>query len=309
MLRAIVRLCLRFPWPTLLAVIGVAIAGIFSLLHANYDVFPNFAPPIVTVYTVVPGLTPQDIESLVTTPIEHAVNGTPGLANLRSQSSAGLSVVTATFHGNTGLYRDRELVAQRIAAAASLLPANARPVMPAPESAAGNVLDVGLTSNRLSLMQLTELARAVVRPALLAVPGVANAPIFGARPQQWQIQVDPQKLLSARIGLNQVAAAAAAASGVRSAGLLDTPNQRFVVQSHGQAADLAQLSQAVIRSGARPPLSLGDVADRRRPDRAAAGPPLGGHLALRIQHAQGGAGTTPGNRAAAARACARRGPD
>jgi CzcA family heavy metal efflux pump len=273
-LRAIVRLCLRHPWLTVFATIGIAIAGALALFNANYDVFPNFAPPIVTVYTIVPGLAPRDIESLVTTPIESAVNGTPGLANLRSQSIAGLSVVTATFHGNTGLYRDRELVAQRVAATASLLPANARPVLPAPESAAGNVLDVGLTSDRMSLMQLTELTRAVIRPALLAVPGVANAPIFGAQPHQWQVQVDPQKLLSARIGLNQVTAAAGTASSVRSAGILDTANQRFVVQSHGQAADLAQLAQTVIKSSAQTPLSLGDVANVV----AASPPPIGAAL-------------------------------
>jgi CzcA family heavy metal efflux pump len=279
MLRAIVRLCLRFPWPTVFVTIGIAIAGIFALFNANYDVFPNFAPPIVTVYTIVSGLAPREIESLVTTPIENAVNGTPGLATLRSESIAGVSVVTATFHGNTDLYRDRELVAQRVAAAASLLPAKARPVLPAPESAAGNVLDVGLTSDRLSLMQLTELTRAVIRPALLAVPGVANAPIFGARPQQWQIQVDPQKLLSARIGLNQVAAAASAASSVRSAGLLDTANQRFVVQSHGQAADPAQLAQTVIKTGAPTPLTLGDVGHVV----AASPPPIGAALIGRKQ--------------------------
>ncbi len=274
MLRATVRLCLCFPWPTMFAMIGIGVAGILALLRANYDVFPNFAPPIVTVYTIVPGLAPPDIESSVTTPIEHAVNGTPGLAILRSQSIAGLSVVTATFHGNTDLYRDRELVAQRVAAAASLLPSNARPVLPAQESAAGNVLDVGLTSDRLSLMQLTELTRAVIRPALLAVPGVANAPIFGAQPQQWQVQIDPQKLLSAKIGLNQVIAAATAASGVRSAGLLDTANQRFVVQSHGQAADLAQLAQSVIHSDAATPLLLGDIAHVV----AASPPPIGAAL-------------------------------
>ena len=260
MLRAIIRFCLRFPWPTVIAAVGLGIAGGVSLLHADYDVFPEFAAPIVTVYTTVSGLAPRDVESLVTTPIEDAVIGVPGLDTLRSQSVSGISVVTAIFHGGTNLYRDRQFVAERVAAAARLLPSNARPVLPASESAAGIVLDVGLTSNRLSLMQLTELTRAVIRPALLAVPGVASVPIFGARPRQWQVRVEPKALIAAHIGLNQVTRAAAAASGVKSAGLLDTANQRFLLQSHGQAADLSQLAHSIIARRGGTPLTLGDVA-------------------------------------------------
>src|SRR5579863_7390776 len=274
MLRAIVRDSLRHPWLVVFAVLALGGAGIDSLLHANLDVFPNFAPPIVVVNTTVPGLAPNDVETLVTTPIEDAVDGVPGLAKMRSQSVAGLSVVTATFGGGGDLYRDRQLVAERVATVASVLPAGARSQLMPAQSATGTVLDIGLTSSRLSLMQLTELTRAVIRPALLAVPGVANAPIFGARPQQWQVQVDPQKLLSARIGLNQVVSAASSASGVRSAGMLDTANQRFVVQSHGQAADLAQLAQTVVKTGAQTPLSLGDVAKVV----AASPPPTGAAL-------------------------------
>jgi CzcA family heavy metal efflux pump len=274
MLRAIVRLCLRFPWPTLFVVLGLALAGAAALVNANYDVFPNFAPPIITIYTTVPGLAPRDVASLVTTPIEDAVIGVPGLATLRSQSVAGVSRVTAVFHGNTDLYRDRELVAERVASAANLLPADARTVLPPSESAAGIVLDVGLTSDRLSLMQLTELTRAVIRPALLAVPGVATVPIFGARPQQWQVRVEPGTLLAAHVGFNQVIAAAAAASGIKSAGLVATANQRFLVQSHGQAADLAQLSHTVISRDAATPLTLGNVAHIV----AASAPPIGAAL-------------------------------
>ncbi len=260
MLRTIVRFSLRFPWLPLLAAAALAIAGVLALFHADYDVFPEFAAPIVAVYTAVPGLGPRDIESLVSTPIEDAINGAPGLQSLRSQSIAGVSVVTALFHGGTDLYRDRQFVAERLAAAARFLPARARPVLEPSESAAGNVLDIGLTSNRLSLMQLTEFARAVIRPALLAVPGVAAVPIFGARPLEWQIRVDPAALLAAHIGLNQVIAAAASASAVRGAGLLDTAEQRFLLQTHGQAGDLSALGESVIERRAGAPLRLADVA-------------------------------------------------
>lgn len=260
MLRGLVRNSLAYPWLVLLAALALGGAGIMALMRADYDVFPNFAPPIVTVDTFVRGLAPADVESLATTPIEDAVIAVPGLAKLRSQSIAGLSVVTATFRGNTDLYRDRELIAQRIAAAAAQLPPGARSQLTPSQSATGTVLDVGLTSTRLSLIALTEFTRSTIRPALLAVPGVANVVIFGARPRQWQVKVKPDALLSAHIGLNQVIQAAAAGSVVRRAGFVETANQRFVMQSHGQAADLSQLGRTVIDRTGQTPLTLGAVA-------------------------------------------------
>ena len=293
MLRAIVRHSLAYPWIVGLVVLALGGAGVISLQHANYDVFPNFAPPIVTVDTLNPGLAAEDVATLVTTPIENAMAGVPGLATLRSQSVAGLSVVTATFHSGTDIYRDRELVAERIATAAPLLPAEARSELMPSQSATGTVLDIGLTSSLLSLIELTELTRAVIRPALLAVPGVANVVIFGARPQQWQVRVDPKTLLAAHIGLNQVMAAAAAGSAIRSAGVVDTTNQRFVMQSHGQAANLTQLGQTVIDRQAETPLTLGAVADLA----VGSAPPIGAALIgqkpglLLIVSAQYGANT------------------
>lgn len=260
MLRAIVRYSLLYPWLVAFAALVLAGAGALSLRTVNYDVFPEFAPPSITIDTTVTGLAPEDIETLVTTPIENAVIGVPGLAKLRSQSVAGISAVTATFRDGSDLYRDRELVAERIAAAAPELPSNARPLLVPSVSATGNVRDFGLTSSRLSLIQLTELARTEIVPALLAVPGVADIIIFGERPQQWQVQVDPKALIAAHLGLNQVIDAAGAASAVRSAGVVDTANQRFLLQSHGQAGDLAQLAETVIDGKATVPVTLGDVA-------------------------------------------------
>src|SRR5579884_2287127 len=143
MLRAIVRYSLAYPWLVTCAALALGIAGVLALRTADYDVFPEFAPPTLTVETTASGLAPEDVEALVTTPLEDAVIGVPGLARLRSQSLAGMSVVTAVFRGGTDLYRDRELVAERIAAAAPSLPAMARPVLVPSQSATGNVRDFG----------------------------------------------------------------------------------------------------------------------------------------------------------------------
>lgn len=274
MLQTIVRHSLLHPWLVVLIVAILGGAGMISLRRANYDVFPNFAPPIITVETIVPGLAAADVETQVTTPVENAINGVPGLAKLRSQSVAGLSAVTAVFHGGTDLYRDRELVAQRVADAASQMPAGARPQLLPSQSATGTVLDIGLTSQRLNLIQLTELTRAVIRPALLAVHGVANVVVFGAQPQEWQVHADPNTLLAAHIGINQVIKAAAGASSIKRAGVLDTPNQRFIMQSKGQARTLEQLGDTVVDPKATPPLTLGAVAHLT----VGAPPPIGAAL-------------------------------
>src|SRR5579884_2358394 len=260
MLRAIVRYSLAYPWLVTCAALALGIAGVLALRTADYDVFPEFAPPTLTVETTASGLAPEDVEALVTTPLEDAVIGVPGLARLRSQSLAGMSVVTAVFRGGTDLYRDRELVAERIAAAAPSLPAMARPVLVPSQSATGNVRDFGVTSSRLSAIALTRLVRSEIRPALLAVPGVADVVVFGARPPQWQVRVAPQALVAAHLGLNQVMQAAAAASAISAAGVVDTANQRFVIRPPGQAGDLPQVAQTVIDGAAVPPLTLGDIA-------------------------------------------------
>jgi CzcA family heavy metal efflux pump len=274
MLRTIVINSLRYPWLVTIAWLAVGAAGALALRTAGYDVFPEFAPPAVTIETTLGGLAPEDVEALVTTPIEHAVIGSPGLAVMRSESVPGFSTVTAVFRGGTDLFRDRELVAERVATAAPLLPASAHPVLVPSLSSTGNVRDIGLTSARLSLIRLTRIAQSEVLPALLAVPGVADVVMFGGRPQQWQIQVDPQRLIAAHLGLDQVVSGAAAASAVRSAGVLDTANQRFLMQSHGQTDDLAALAATVIDGRAAIPVTLGDVANIA----VGAPPPIGAAL-------------------------------
>ena len=274
MLRALVRNSIAYPWLVLLASLAVAGGGVMALTGANYDVFPNFAPPIVTVDTFAPGLAAKDVETLATTPIEATVIGVPGLTKLRSQSVTGLSVVTATFRGNTSLYRDRELIAQRIGNATPLLPPGTRSQLTPSQSAAGTVLDIGLTSSRLSQIALTELVRSTVRPALLAVPGVSNVVIFGAHPRQWQVRVKPTALLAAHVGLNQVIQAATAGSAIRPAGVIDTQNQRFMMQSHGQAANIRELGRTAIDRPGAPPLPLSAVADLSE----GTSPPIGAAL-------------------------------
>ncbi len=274
LMRAIVEFCLCFRWLVLFAALGLALVGVVAIAHAPYDVFPEFGQPTVTVVTNAAGLAPRQIEALVTTPVEDVVNGIPGLSALRSQSMEGLSVVIAVFHGGTDVYLDQQLVAQRLASLIPLLPPGATPVIAPLQSSTGVALSVGFSAPKLSLMHLTEIARWTIRPALLAVPGVSKVVIFGARPEQLQVQFDPDKLIALHAGLNQLTAAAAAASTVRGAGVVDTPNQQIFLMSHGQATTPSALARSLFLRRAHRSVTLGDVAHIV----AAPPSPLGGAL-------------------------------
>ncbi|MBW4053629.1 MAG: efflux RND transporter permease subunit [Proteobacteria bacterium] len=259
-MRAIVEFCLRLRWIVMLAALGLTLLGLLAVVRAPYDVFPEFGQPTITVVTNAAGLASRQIEALVTTPVEDAVNGIPGLSVLRSQSMEGLSVVTAVFHGSTNVYLDQQLVSQRLAPLTPTLPPGATPVIAPLQSSTGVALTIGLTAAKLSLMQLTELARWTIRPALLAVPGVSKVVIFGSRPEQLQVQFSPGRLIALHTGLNQLTAAAAAASAVRGAGVVNTPNQQLFLMSHGQARTPAALAGSLFLRRDHRSVTLGEVA-------------------------------------------------
>lgn len=236
--------------------------GIFSLLHANYDVFPEFAPPQVSIQTEAPGLTPEQIEMLVTTPIETQINGVPGIQKLLSTSIQGLSVVNVFFEPGSDIYLDRQVVAERLAVASQQLPQGVKaPIMTPLISSTGMVLVAGLTSDKHSLMDLKTIAKWTIRPRLLAVPGVANVSVFGRDTRSLQIQVRPDQLARYQLGLNDVLSAAKKATGVRGAGFIDTSNQRIVFQSEGQSLTPPQLARTVLLSQGAARVTLGDVAN------------------------------------------------
>lgn len=272
MLNAIVHFSLRFRG----IVIAVAIAflgyGAYTLTQAKYNVFPEFAPPLVVIQTEAPGLSPEQVELLVTTPIETSINGVPGIASLRSSSIQGVSLITVTFQPSTDIYRARQLVAERLSVATTRLPQGvSAPRMTPLTSSTSTVLGIGLTSQKLSLMDLRTIVDWRMRLRLLAVPGVASVTVFGGDIQQYQIQPIPEKLIQHDLSVDEVLAAARLATGVMGAGFIDTPNQRFVMQTQGQSLTVDQLAATVVmyRNGAN--LTLGDIAQVQK----APEPPFG----------------------------------
>ncbi|MGK6320326.1 efflux RND transporter permease subunit [Sphingomonas sp. DT-204] len=239
----------------------LVVLGLRASTDVPLDVFPEFAPPIVEVQTEAPGLSTEEVESLVTVPIEAAVNGVPDLATLRSKSVLGLSSVTILFDRGTDVIRARQLVQERVAQVQARLPAAARPpVMLAPLSSTSRAMKIGISSKTLDQMALSELVRWTIRPRLMAVPGVANVAVWGQRDRQLQVLVDPDRLRAAGVTLNEVRAAAGDAVLVGGGGFVDTPNQRLAVQQAGTVQTAADLTRAVVKMAGDAPVRIGDVA-------------------------------------------------
>ena len=244
---ALIRFAIRFRGVVIALACVLLGYGAYTLVEARYDVFPEFAPPQVQIRTDAPGLAPEQVEVLVTQPLENAINGTPGLHTLQSRSIQSLSIITATFDASSDVYRDRQLLGETLSEAASQLPAGvAAPLMTPLTSSTSIVLVAGLTSTRHSLMDLRSVAAWTIRPVLLAVPGVASVAIFGRDRKSIQIQIHPDALERFGIGLNDVLDAARHATGVRGGGFIDTANQRITLATEEPSPTPQQIARTVI---------------------------------------------------------------
>ena len=261
MLNAVVRFSIRFRGIVIALACALLGYGIFSLIRSPFDVFPDFAPPQVSVQTEAPGLSPEQVEVLVTQPVENAINGVPGIDSLRSRSIQGLSDTTVVFRSGTDIYRDRQFVAERLSTVASALPTGVQPPLMTPlTSSTAWVMEVDFTSDSQSLMTVRAIADWTIKPRLLAVSGVAGVEIIGGEVRQLQFQFDPQRLIQYGVSVEDVIAAARQATGVRGGGFVDTPNQRIVLQTEGQSVTPSQLARTVLVHHNGTNVTLGDVA-------------------------------------------------
>jgi CzcA family heavy metal efflux pump len=262
MMRWLVDTSIRLRFVVVLVAVMLTIGWARSARSIPFDVFPEFAPPLVEIQTEAPGLSTAEVEALITVPLENVLHGVPRLTTLRSKSVLGLSSVVMLFEERTDVMEARQIVQERTARVAASLPATARtPVVMPPLSSLSRVMKIGLTSATLSQMDLTTLAKWTVRPRLMAVGGVANVAIWGERNRQIQVMVDPSRLQANNVSLDDVIAAARDATAVAPGGFVDTPNQRLAI-SHVSpvrtARDLAGMP-LIYRDGAT--LRIGDVAD------------------------------------------------
>jgi len=260
-MRRLVSWCVQRRGVVAILAAAFLVLGYLEARKTPIDVFPEFVPAQVSIQTEAPGLTPDQVETLITRPIEAAVNGTPALAALRSESIPGLSVVSLDFRSGADPRRAHQDVAERLASVAALLPAGAEaPKLSPLTSSTMDVLKIGIVSDTLDGFALRDLADWSLKPQLLAVPGVARVNVFGGDVRQLSITPDLEKLEAYGLGLGDVADAARAALALRGAGFVDLAAQRVLIESPVPEPDPAALAAAVVTVRNGVPLTLGDVA-------------------------------------------------
>ncbi|MBV9619984.1 MAG: efflux RND transporter permease subunit, partial [Gammaproteobacteria bacterium] len=260
-MRAIVGLCVRhFGAVTALSIVAF-IVGCLLARRVPLDVFPEFVPTQVEVQTEAPGFAPQQVEELVTRPIENAVNGAAGLATLRSESIPGLSVVTITFAEGVDVHIARQGISERLSELGSALPAGVEsPKLSPLVSSTMDLLKIGLRSDKADAYTRRDTADWIIKPRLLAVPGVAHVIVFGGAVRQIQIQPDPQKLTTYGVTLADLSGAASAALALRGAGFIDIPSQRILIRSPTPTPDVNAVAAALVGVHNGTPLRVRDVA-------------------------------------------------
>jgi cation efflux system protein involved in nickel and cobalt tolerance len=252
-------------WLVILGAMLITLGIVRMASQMPIDVFPNFAPPQVEIQTEVPGLAPEEIESLVTLPIESAMNGTPGIQVVRSSSAAGISVVKVIFNWGTDIFKARQLVTERLQQAQSKLPENIElPQISPITSPVGTVLQYAFTVEDNAAIDLMEVRRIVdwqVTNRLLAVPGVSQIIVYGGDRKQYQVLVNPDRLKAFNVSLDEVVNAAEAANVNAAGGYLISPDREQLIRGIGRIESIEDLKTSAIASRNGTPIRLMDIAD------------------------------------------------
>ncbi len=272
-MRSIVSWSVRFRLLVVGIAAGVIIFGAMALPAAPVDALPEISPPHVEVQTEALGLSAEDVEQLITVPLEaDLLNGVAWLESIESESVPGLSSIVLTFEPGTDPIRARQMVAERLTQAHALPNVSKPPVMLQPLSSANRLMMIGLNSDEHSLIDMSVLARWTIRPRLMGVPGVANVAIWGQRERQLQVLVDPVHLSQAGVTLDDVVEATGNALWVSpltfleastpgTGGFIDTPNQRLGVQHIFPISTPEDLEQIPVAGGDGHRYRLGDLAN------------------------------------------------
>jgi len=258
----LIQLCVRRSGAISVLSLLALLLGTWGALKTPLDVFPEFAPSQVEIQTEAPGFAPQQVEELVTKPVENAVNGAAGLATLRSESIPGLSIVIVTFKDGVDLHVVRQGIAERLGEIGSSLPLGVGvPKLSPLVSSTMDLLKVGLVSDTADAYTLRDAADWSVKPRLLAVPGVARVTVFGGAVRQLQVRPDTTRLAQYGLTLSDVADAARGALALRGAGFVDLQAQRVLIKTPTPKPDATVLADAVVTTRGAVPIRLRDLGD------------------------------------------------
>jgi CzcA family heavy metal efflux pump len=264
MLNAILKWSIVRRWIVVLGAILVTFLGVYNLTQMPLDVFPDFAPPQVEIQTEAPGLAPEEVETLITLPIESAVNGTPGVETVRSSSAVSISVVKVIFKWGTDVYQARQLVTERLQQVQQKLPEGVENPQISPiSSPIGTVLQYAFTAETTALMEVRRLVDRDITNRLLAVPGVSQVIAYGGDVRQYQVLADPAKLRAFHVSLEEVTAAARGANVNAAGGFLINPDQELIIRGVGRIESIEQLAKSAVTARNGTPVLLQDVAEVR----------------------------------------------
>ncbi len=274
----------------------MVVYGVFELTRMPVDVFPDLNRPMVTLMTEAEGMAPEEVEQLVTTPLETAMNGMPGVTRVRSVSGVGLSIVYVEFAWGTELYRNRQQVAERIAAVREQLPARVAPQMGPVTSIMGEIMLIAMTADAATPpMEVRELADFTVRPRLLAIPGVAQVIPIGGEVRQYQVVPNVAQMGRLEVSLDELEKAIKSFGANTGGGFVDQNRAEYVVRNIGRTTRIEDLRSLVVAMRGGQVIILGQVASVdyaarfKRGDAGAGGKPA---VILSVQK-QPGADTVP----------------
>ena len=267
MLSAIIRLSLNNRLLVLATTVLLSAFGLYAALTLPIDVLPDLTRPTVTILTEAPGLAPEEVEQQVTFHVENAVNGATGVERVRSSSGLGISMVFVEFGWDTDLWRDRQIVQERLGEISEKMPAGVTPQMGPVGSLMGEIMLIGMHAHDVDPLELRTLADWVVRPALLSIAGVSQVAVIGGELKEYQVHADPERLRQFELSLQDLEAALEAANVTSGGGFVVGANEESVVRTLGRVENVADIADALVamRTGlddGRPrPVRVRDVAD------------------------------------------------
>lgn len=262
MLNQVISWSLKNQWLVLFLSVMMIGFGMRSAAVTPIDVFPDFSPVQVDVLTEAPGYAPEEVETAVHLPLEVPLGGTPGAKKVRSISTVGLSVITVIFEDKTNIFQARQLVAEKLLEARGRLPSGFRePVLAPVATITGDILKVGfVASGKTTPMELRTLADWTIRPRLRSVPGVSNVVTYGGQTKQFQVLVDPAKLKSYQISLEEVVKASSASTTNAGGGILRSGDREYLIRGLGRAHDVENLGRSIVAVRKNTPVTLSQVA-------------------------------------------------
>jgi CzcA family heavy metal efflux pump len=260
MLDRLIKLSLENRLLVMASSIFLFIAGIFTTLKIPVDVFPDLTAPTVTIMTESHGMAPEEVETLITMPIEGTMNGATGVRRVRSSSTFGMSTVWVEFQWGTDIYKARQVVNEKLQLASPGIPVGVTPVLAPITSIMGEIMYVGLWSEKHTPMDIKEIADFVVRKRLLSVPGVSQVVIMGGDTKQYHIKIDPLRLNSYGVTLSQAMDAVKESNENFSAGVMKSGGQDYLIRGIGRARAIEDIRNSVITANGGIPVLIRDVA-------------------------------------------------